>query len=191
MHPSQYGETEVLEMKIDLGAIPYKSRVRPLNQDQKKNLKDQIDKWLEQGVIEPSVSPWVLPLVPVKKKDGWTRWFTDLRELNKQTFKDSYPLTNIQEILHSLQGATVCSSLDACGSYHAVRIKPGSRACTAFISPFGTVQYIRMPFGLSGNVYSRMLDVAMKEVDREFWTSYLDDILTFIGEPWAHFAQSA
>ena len=74
MHPSQYGETEVLEMKIDLGAIPYKSRVRPLNQDQKKNLKDQIDKWLEQGVIEPSVSPWVLPLVPVKKKDRRTRW---------------------------------------------------------------------------------------------------------------------
>ena len=30
-HPCQYGETEVLEIKIDLvpGAIPYKSRVRP------------------------------------------------------------------------------------------------------------------------------------------------------------------
>ena len=39
-HPNQYGETEVLEMKIDLipGAIPYKSRVRPLNPDQKENL---------------------------------------------------------------------------------------------------------------------------------------------------------
>ena len=35
MHPSQYGETEVLEMKIDLvpGEKPYKSRVRPLNPD--------------------------------------------------------------------------------------------------------------------------------------------------------------
>ena len=34
-HPSQYGETEVLGIKIDLvlGAIPYKSRVRPLNPD--------------------------------------------------------------------------------------------------------------------------------------------------------------
>ena len=63
----------------------------------------------------------------------WTRWVTDLRELNKQTVKDSYPLTNIQEILHSLQGAPVFSSLDACEAYHAVRIKPGSRACTAFI----------------------------------------------------------
>ena len=34
-HPSQYGETNVLEMKIDLipGAVPYKSRVKPLNPD--------------------------------------------------------------------------------------------------------------------------------------------------------------
>ena len=35
------------------------------------------------------------------------RWITDLRELNKPTIKDSYPLMNIQEILHSLQGASV------------------------------------------------------------------------------------
>ena len=71
-HPSQYGETEVLEMKIDLvpGAILYKSRVRPLNPDQKENLRDQINKWLEQGEIKSSVSPWALPLVPMKKKDG-------------------------------------------------------------------------------------------------------------------------
>ena len=38
-YPSQYGETEVLEMKIDLvpGAIPYKPRMRPLNPDQKEH----------------------------------------------------------------------------------------------------------------------------------------------------------
>ena len=125
----------------------------------------------------------------MKKKEGRTRWVTDLRELNKQTVKDSYLLTNIQEILHSLQDATVFSSLDACGAYHAVRIEPGSRACTAFISTFGTFQYICMPFGVAntGSVYSRMLDVAMKEVERDFWTSYLNDFLTFSREPWAHF----
>ena len=74
-HPSQYGETKLLEMKIDLipGAIRYKFRVRPLNLDQKENLQDQIDEWLEQEVMEPSISPWVSPLVPVKKKDGRTR----------------------------------------------------------------------------------------------------------------------
>ena len=121
MHPSQYGETDMLEMKIYLvpGAIPYKSRLRPLNPE-KENLRDQIDEWLEQGVVEPSVSPWASPLVHV-------------------TVKDSYPLMNIQEILHSLQGDTVFSFLDACGAYHEGRIKPGSPS-----SPFCTFQYIQM-----------------------------------------------
>ena len=54
---------------------------------------------------------------------------------------------------------------------------------------FGKFQYICMPFGLAnaGSVYSKMLDLAMKEVDQDFWMSYLDDILTYSGEPWAHF----
>ena len=65
-------------------------------------------------------------LIPVKKKDRKTRWVIDLRKINKQTVKDSYLLMNVQEILHSLQGATVFSFLDACGAYHAVRIEPGS-----------------------------------------------------------------
>ena len=57
------------------------------------------------------------------------------------------------------------------------------------MSPFGTFQYIRMLFGLAntGSVFNRMLDAAMKEVDRDLCTSYLDDILTYSGEPWAHF----
>ena len=84
--------------------------------------------------------PWTLPLVPVKKKDWRTRWVTDMRELNKQKVKDGYPLTDIQEALQSLEGATVFSSLDPCGASHALIIEPGSRLCTAFISPFSTFQ---------------------------------------------------
>ena len=78
-------------MKINLvpEAILSKSQVRPLNPDQKENLRDQKDEWLEQEVIKPSVSPWAFPLVPVKKKDGKTRWVTGIRELNKETVKDS------------------------------------------------------------------------------------------------------
>ena len=45
--PSQYGETEVLQKRIDLipCSVPYKSQVRPLNPDQKDNLRKQINKW--------------------------------------------------------------------------------------------------------------------------------------------------
>ena len=50
-----------------------------------------------------------------------------------------------------------------------------------------------MPFGLAntGSVYSRTLNKAMKEEDRDFWTSYLNDILTSSREPLAHFRHAA
>ena len=45
--------------------------------------------------------------------------------------------------------------------------------------------HILMPFGLAnaGSVYSMMLEVAMKKVDRDLMMSYLNDILTFNCEP--------
>ena len=54
---------------------PYKrSKLRHLNPDQRNNLKEQLDKWTEQGVMESDKSPWASPLVPVKKKNGKTQW---------------------------------------------------------------------------------------------------------------------
>ena len=72
--------------------------------------------WRKEGEKQTVYSLWKIENVMV----------TDLRELNQQTIKDSYPLMNIQEILHSLQGDTVFWSLGSCGAYHAVRNKPGS-----------------------------------------------------------------
>ena len=40
--------------------------MRPLNPDQRANLKEQI----EQEVIESAISLWASLLVPAKKKDG-------------------------------------------------------------------------------------------------------------------------
>ena len=96
---------------------------------------------------------------------------TDLRQLNDVTIKDAYPPKNIQENLQKLKRAKIFTSIDACGAYHAIQIEDGSRDCTAFISPFGTFCYIRMPFGLSnaGSVYSRMLDLALAHLPVEYW----------------------
>ena len=121
---------DILELKIELepGAVPKRSRVRLLNLDQRANLKEQLDEWIQQGVIKPANSPWASPLVPVKKKDYRTRWVTDLRLLNDITIKDAYPLTIIQENLQKLKGALI----DAFGTYHCIQVKEKSRDCTPF-----------------------------------------------------------
>ena len=100
----------------------------------------------------------------------------------------TYSLTNIQENLQKLNGAKIFTSIDTCGAYHAIQIEEGSRDCTAFISPFGTFCYIRMPFGLTntGSVYSWMLDLALAHLPVEYWLSYLDDILVYSKDTWDH-----
>merc|ERR1711951_244363 len=102
----EVGETDLLEFNVELveDAKPYKARVRPLNPRQRGDLRAQLDQWLDQGVIEPSTSPWGSALVPVLKKDGTTRWAVDYRTLNRMTIPDSYPLPNIQENLERLAG---------------------------------------------------------------------------------------
>jgi len=109
LHPNHYGKTDLLELRIELqpGAVPKRSKVRPLNPDQRANLKEQLDEWIQQGIIEPANSPWAPPLIPVKKKDERTRWVTELRQLDDVTTKDAYPLTNIQENLQKLKGAKI------------------------------------------------------------------------------------
>ena len=113
---------------------------------------------------------------------------TDLRLSNDVIIKDAYPLTNIQENLQKLKGAKIFTSIDACWAYHAIQIEEESRDCTAFISPFGTFHYIRMPFGLSnaGSVYSWMLDLALAHLPVEYWLSYLDNIMVYSMDTWDH-----
>ena len=74
------------------------------------------------------------------------------------------------------------------GHITPIQIEEGSRDCTAFISPFGTFRYIRMPVGLSNarSVYIRMFDLALVHLPVEYWLSYLDDILVYSMDTWDH-----
>ena len=105
--------------------------------------------------------------------------------------KDAYPLSSIESNLHKLQGAKYFSTLDSAGAYHAVEIHPESREYTAFVTPFGQFQFVRMPFGLSnaGACYSRLVALALQYLPAEYVLAYLDDIIVFSKDKWEHVKQ--
>ena len=177
----EVGETDLLEFNVELveDAKPYKARVRPLNPKQRDDLRAQLDQWLEQRVIEPSTSPWGSALVPVLKKDGTTRWAVDYRPLNKVTIPDSFPLPNIQENLERLAGSKIFTTLDAAQAYMTIRVNEKSKPLLAFVTPFGTYSFRRMPFGArnSGNTYSRFVEILVNELRSPFVVMYIDDII--------------
>ena len=58
----------------------------------KKDLCDELQTMLKDGLIEESSSEWSSPIVVVKKKDGSNKICVDYRKLNAVTKFDAYPM---------------------------------------------------------------------------------------------------
>ncbi|KAI3369563.1 hypothetical protein L3Q82_024379 [Scortum barcoo] len=113
-------------------------------------VKAHINQLLESQVIRESSSrsPYALPIVLVRKKDGSLRLCVDYRLLNSKTRKDAFPLPRIGESLDALSGARWFSTIDLASGYNQVPLAEQDRPKTAFCTPFGLFEFNRMPFGL-------------------------------------------
>ncbi|XP_070017605.1 uncharacterized protein [Nicotiana sylvestris] len=67
-----------------------------------KELKEQLQDFLDKGFIRPSVSLWGVLVLFVKKKDGSMRMCIDYQQLNKVTIKNKYPLPRIDDLFDQL-----------------------------------------------------------------------------------------
>lgn len=82
----------------------------------------QLQEFLSKGYIIPSVSPWVAPVLFVKKKYGTFSLCTRCYQLNKLTIKNEYPLPRVDDLFDYVKGATVFSKIHIISTYHQLRI---------------------------------------------------------------------
>ena len=143
------GRTDAVVHEIDTGSTrPIQYNPRKLSPKKIKIQQELVDKMLEDGQIEPSVSAWSAPTVLVTKKDGSTRFCMDYRHLNGRTKKDAFPLPRIDDSLNSLSGQAWFSTLDLASGYWQVRLSEKAKPKTAFATHAGLFQFAVMPFGL-------------------------------------------
>ena len=135
---------------IDTGdARPIRQKAYRLPFMKRQQADECIDQMLEDGIVEPSSSPWASPITLVPKPDGSTRFCVDYRKLNEVTVKDAYPIPNIQDVLDGLQGAKVFSTLDLKSGYWQQDLRKEDREKSVFITHRGLYQFRRLPFGLA------------------------------------------
>lgn len=173
-------------MEIDIGsAHPKKQRVRRLPFALRHVVAQQLKDMQQQGVIEPSKSPWASPVVLVKKRDGTHRFCVDYRSLNSVTKPDSFPLPRIEDLLDILGQAKYFSSIDLPSSFWQIRMDPNSQEKTAFITPYGLFEFRVMPFGLMNApaTFQRLMQQVISSLNTDsepdFVSVYIDDILVF------------
>lgn len=148
---------------------------------QRMHEREEVDKMLDLGVIEPSTSEWAAPVVFAPKKDGSLRFCVDYRRLNAVTVRDSYPIPRMDECIDSLGDERVFSTLDCNSGYWQVQIPEQDRDKTTFVTHHGLFQYTHMPFGLRNApaTFQRAMDIVLSSVKWNFCLVYLDDIVVF------------
>ena len=99
----------------------------------REEVDEQVHELLSSGAVEPSLSPYLAPLVAVKKHNGKIRLVMDFRFLNSITVQQaSATIPNITEIFDNLHDKTYFSVLDLRNAYHSVEIFEEHRQYTAF-----------------------------------------------------------
>ncbi|XP_059474872.1 uncharacterized protein LOC132196326 [Neocloeon triangulifer] len=181
---SQLGCTDMLTHKIDTGnAEPVKIRPYRVPMAMREVMEAAVRDMRRQGVIEPANSPWSAPMIMVARRgpDGEVikyRPCIDWRGLNAVTKKRVYPLPHIQDVLDSLQGSKFFSTLDLDSGYWQIPMDEASKEKTAFSTPFGQFQCLRMGFGLVNGPsdFSALMDAVFRN-KRKGVVNYMDDVV--------------
>ena len=152
LNDSELGCTNLVQHSINTGdSHPIKQQPYRTPIVHRETISQMTDTMQEQGVIQPSISPWASPVVLVPKKDGGKRFCIDYRRLNTLTKRDVYPLPRIDDILDAVGGEggkKFFSSLDLASGYWQVELDDDARQKSAFTTHRGLFEFVRMPFGL-------------------------------------------
>ena len=117
LEDSERGETDVIAVHIDTGDTPPQAQpVCRIPLAVHQEVARQLQQMQEDGIIQPSNSPWVSPIVLVKK-DGGLEIFVDYRALNLVTKADRFPLPRIADQLDRLGRSHFFTTLDLAAGF--------------------------------------------------------------------------
>ena len=136
VYQSKPGRTTIVQHSIHVGdAAPIRQRPYRIPYSRREMVKRELDEMLASGVIQPSMSPWALPIVLVEKKDGGVRFCVDFLKLNQVVRFDAYPMPLIEEVFESIGTSVVVTPLDLASGYGQIPMDPKSCDKTAFTTP--------------------------------------------------------
>ncbi|CAM5105442.1 unnamed protein product [Natator depressus] len=151
----------------------------------REEIKAEVKRMLELGVIEESHSQWSSPIVLVPKPDGTTRFCNDFSRLNE--ISKFHLIPRIDELVDRLGNARFLTTLDLTKGYWQIPLAKDAKEKMAFSTPEGLFQYTVLPFGLHGapTTFQHLMDKLLQP-HISYAAAYLDDVIIHIPNWEAH-----
>nr|XP_054592919.1 uncharacterized protein LOC129159744 [Nothobranchius furzeri] len=160
---------------VGLGSIP------PYAEE---GIADTIDGLLQAGVLEPSMSEWNTPILPVEKKNtGKYRMVHDLRRINALLNTDSLPVPNPYVALTNLPPSHAWfTCIDLANAFFCLPLHESLRDIFSFTFRGQQYRYTRLPqgFTLSPGLFNQCLRQLLDTCplpDDCVLVQYVDDLL--------------
>lgn len=133
---------------INDDTAPIRTYTPKLTPHQSTWLRQEIQRLTQQGTITKSKSHTVSPIVLVPKKDAY-RLCINYKDLNKRIHIPYTILPNQEYIRNEVAKGNYVNVYDVKDAYHMIPIQAEDTHKTAFSTPFGTYEFLKMPFGLA------------------------------------------
>ena len=134
---------------------------------------------LKAGVIRESHSSWSAPIVVEPKGDGGKRLSVNFRALNSITSTYVWPTPRVEDIFAKLGKANFSQLLNLRSGYHHISLDKGVIKKTAFVTPLGKYEYLKVPFGLAQAppYFENLMITVLSGLN--FTLAYLEDVIIF------------
>ena len=123
-------------------------------------IRDEVNRLLSEGIIEPSNSPWRAQVLVAKNHDKQRMVIDYSQTVNRYCYIDAYPLPNMDELARKISHFKYYSKLDLKSAYHQILLHEDDKALTAFQADGRLYQFNRLPFGVTNAVsaFQRVMD---------------------------------
>ncbi|XP_015284843.1 PREDICTED: uncharacterized protein K02A2.6-like [Gekko japonicus] len=168
-----------VSFELDPAVTPVRLKYRKVPIPLKPKIEAELDKLIEQGVLEPvPFSKWETPIVTPVKPDGSVRICADYKcTINRALQQHSYPVPVISHVLASLGGGKVFAKFDLAQAYQQLPVTKEAAEAQTIVTHRGAFRVNRLQFGVNvaPGIFQGLMEGLLRGVPGT--VHYFDDVL--------------